>query len=284
MRTGPRLLAAAALLGGVAIAVVVLLLVKGQGGGEPPSITEYHLLTTSATPASPAKPPAIAEVRNAEPQPDWQPSSSPVPILRYDAVGTAEPGEPFPELFVPPADFRAQMGWLAAHGYEGVGLETAQAAWSEGGTLPSKPIVLSFDGTAGDLLDVVVPELDRRGWPGVLVLDADAPPPHPASIARLIALGWDIEPSGSDPAAARRFVKSHYPAPANDYAFPPAGSPGPSTAAVKSAGFRGATVSTGGGFAEASHPFAMPRITIFGLSKIEGFEEALRSRGQGVGA
>lgn len=108
--------------------------------------------------------------------------------------------------------------------------------------------------------------------------------PPSAAVARLIALGWDIQPSGPDPAAARRFVKSHFPARARDFAFPPAGSPSPSTAAVKEAGFRGATVTIGGGFAERTRPFAMPRITIFGLSKIEGFEEAIRSRGQGVGA
>jgi hypothetical protein len=53
---------------------------------------------------------------------------------------------------------------------------------------------------------------------------------------------------------------------------------------VKDAGFEGATTSTGGGFAEASHPFHMPRITIFGLSGTDGFAEAIQSHGQGVGA
>jgi hypothetical protein len=285
VRTGPRLLAAAALLGGVAVAVVVLLLVKGQGGGGGDDGASAHPVAAKPTPAAAAKAklPAVAKVRNAKPQPGWKPYSGAVPILRYDAVGTAKPGESFPELFVPPADFRAQMDWLASHGYEGVGLETVQAAWSENATLPPKPIVLSFDGVDADLLKVVVPELTHRGWPAVLVVDPETPPPS-AVVARLIALGWDLEPSGPDPAAARRFVNSHFPAAAQDFAFPPAGSPSPPTTAVKEAGFHGATVSTGGGFAEASGPFAMPRITIFGLSKIEGFEEALRSRGQGVGA
>lgn len=282
---GPRLIAAAALLVGAVIVVVVLIVVGGQGGddgGGGGAATEQR--SPQAAHASQAELPVIAKVRNAEPQPEWRPHRGPVPILRYDAVGEPEPGETFPELFVPPADFEAQLDWLEARGYEAVGLETVQEAWSSGGTLPAKPIVLSFDGITGDLLKVAVPELSRRGWPGVLVIDADAPPPPTASVARLIALGWNIQPSGRDPGAARRFVKSHFPAAAKNFAFPPAGSPGPQAAAVKEAGFSGATVTTGGGYAEASHPFGMPRITIFGLSKIDGFAEAIRSHGQGAGA
>jgi hypothetical protein len=284
-RTGPRLIAAAALVVGVAIAVVVLVLITGRSGDDAThgSATAQQPSPRSAT-ASQAALPSIAKVRNARPQPDWAPYSGPVPILRYDVVGKPEPGEAFPELFVPPADFRAQMDFLEAEGYEGVGLETVQAAWSSGGALPAKPIVLSFDGITGDLLKVAVPELRRRGWPGVLVLDTEAPPPSSTAVARLIALGWDVEPSGHDPGAARRFVKAHFPAAAHNFAAPSPESSDPPIAAVKNAGFSGATTAIGGGFAEASHPFKMPRITIFGLSKIEGFEEALRSHGRGAGA
>jgi hypothetical protein len=53
--------------------------------------------------------------------------------------------------------------------------------------------------------------------------------------------------------------------------------------ALAAAGYRGATI-VGSGFAEADERWAMPRITIFGLSGVEGFAEALRSRGEGVGA
>jgi hypothetical protein len=284
-RTGPRLIAAAALIVGVAIAVVVLVLVSRQGGDDATDggATVQRESADAATPSRAALP-SIAKVRNARPQPDWAPYSGPVPILRYDVVGKPKPAEAFPELFVPPADLRAQLDFLEAEGYEAVGLETVQAAWSSGGTLPAKPIVLSFDGVTGDLLKVAVPELRRRGWPGVLVLDTEAPAPPPAAVARLIALGWDVEPSGRDPGAARRFVKAHFPAAAHNFAAPSPESSDPPIAAVRTAGFSGATTAIGGGFAEASHPFKMPRITILGPSKIEGFEEALRSRGQGVGA
>jgi peptidoglycan/xylan/chitin deacetylase (PgdA/CDA1 family) len=285
-RTGPRLIAAVALLVGVGIAVVVAVLVIGRGGDDAAhgNATVQSPSAGSAASASRAALPSIAEVRNARPQPDWAPYSGPVPILRYDVVGKPKPGEAFPELFVPPADFRAQLEFLEAEGYEAVGLETVQAAWSGGGALPAKPIVLSFDGITGDLLKVAVPELRRRGWPGVLVIDAEAPLPPSAAVARLIALGWDVEPSGRDPGAARRLVKAHFPAAAHNFAAPSPESSDPPIAAVKTAGFSGATTAIGGGFAEASHPFKMPRITIFGLSKIEGFEETLRSHGRGAGA
>jgi hypothetical protein len=228
----------AALVVGVAIAVVVLVLVTGRGGDDATdgSAAAQQRSSRSASVAR-AELPTIAKVRNARPQSNWGPYSGPVPILRYNVVGKPLPGEAFPELFVPPADFHAQL-----------------------------------------------PELRRRGWPGVLVLDTEAPAPPAAAVARLIALGWDIEPSGRDPGAARRFVKAHFPAPAHNFAAPSPESSAPPIAAVKTAGFNGATTATGGGFAEASHPFKMPRITIFGLSGITGFEEAIRSRGQGVGA
>jgi peptidoglycan/xylan/chitin deacetylase (PgdA/CDA1 family) len=285
-RRRARALAAAALLAGVAIAVVALVAVLGSGGGggsDGRSTGSAAGGKSGASSPSPAPLPSIAKVRNASPQPGWGPPPRAVPILRYDTVGIPDPAAAFPELTVPPADFRAQMGWLQEHGYEAVGLETVRAAWTGGGTLPAKPIVLSFDGVDGDLLRVAEPELSRRGWPGVLVLDADAPSPRPEDVARLLALGWDLEPSGRDPAAARSYVRTHFSTAARDFAFPPAGSAGPTPAAVREAGFAGATV-TGPGFAEPSRPFAMPRISIFGLSKISGFVEALTSRGQGAGA
>jgi hypothetical protein len=277
-----RLLAFIALLAGAA-AVVVVLLTLGGGGDDP---------ATRQAPSSSPRPsstphrvelPSIAAVRNASPQPSWQPYSGSVPILRYHAIGVAPTGETYTELFVTPEDFRDQMDWLEAHGYEAVGLETVEQAWFDGGTLPEKPVVLTFDGTEAHLLDVAVPDLSRRGWPADLVVDAEARPLKAAAVARLIALGWDVEPSGASPAAARRYVRARFPTPAKNFAFRQGESSGSDTKALEAAGYTGATA-TGGGFAESSDPFDLPRITIFNASRIEGFEEAIRSHGEGVGA
>jgi peptidoglycan/xylan/chitin deacetylase (PgdA/CDA1 family) len=280
-RVVPRLVAFVALAAGIAAVVVVAV---SLGGGDDGSGTGPG----SGTPPHPQRPsridlPAIAPVRNANPQPDWRSHPGAVPILRYHVVGSPPPGTSELELFVTPGDFRAQLEWLAEHGYEAVGLETVERAWFAGGTLPAKPIVLSFDGVRGRLLDVVAPELRRRGWPADLVLDTEARPLRLAAVARLLALGWDVEPSGREPAAARRFVRSRLPAPARNFAFRHGNGAKPEVPALEAAGYSGATA-PGGGFARASHRFDLPRITIFNESEVDGFAEAIRSHGEGVGA
>ena len=104
-----------------------------------------------------------------------------------------------------------------------------------------------------------------------------------AAVAKLLALGWSLEPSGREPAAARRFVRSRLPAPAKNFAFPHGNPPNSEVSILEAAGFVGATA-PGGGFAQASRRFAMPRITIFNESAVSGFAEAIRSHGEGVGA
>jgi hypothetical protein len=85
------------------------------------------------------------KVRNATPQPDWRPSTGPVPILEYHVLGSAPAGAPYPELYVSRPDFHQQMDWLDGHGYQAVTLEEVEDAWYDGGTLPAKPVVVSFD-------------------------------------------------------------------------------------------------------------------------------------------
>jgi hypothetical protein len=280
-RVVPRLVAFVALAAGIAAVVLVAL---SLGGADDGSIAG----SDSGTSAHPHRPsridlPAIASVRNAEPQPDWRPHPGAVPILRYHVVGSPPPGTSDLELFVTPEDFRAQLDWLDAHGFEAVGLETVERAWFAGGTLPGKPIVLSFDGVRGRLLDVVARELRRRGWPADLVLDTEARPLRLTAVTKLLALGWGVEPSGRDPAAARRFVRSRLPAPAKNFAFRHGNSAKPDVSALEAAGYSGATA-PGGGFARASQRFELPRITIFNESEVDGFAEAIRSHGEGVGA
>jgi peptidoglycan/xylan/chitin deacetylase (PgdA/CDA1 family) len=73
-------------------------------------------------------------------------------------------------LYVSQTSFRAQVDWLAAHGYHAVTLDAVYRHWSAGAPLPQKPIVFSFDdGYPGDV-DVAMPVLRARGWSGVLNL------------------------------------------------------------------------------------------------------------------
>ena len=134
---GSRVAALTALLG---TGVVVALLVTGgsSDGGE----------AGSAVPA------------------DWGPHTGPVPILEYHPIQPPLPGAAYPQLFVPQADFTAQMDWLDAHGYEGVTLDQVENAWYEGGELPPKPVVITFDDGYRSQYVAAFPVLQRLGWPG----------------------------------------------------------------------------------------------------------------------
>ena len=63
-------------------------------------------------------------------------------------------------------DFHRQMDWLDEHGYEAVTLEQVEDAWYEGGTLPPKPVVLSFDDGYRPQFTFALPELRTHGWAG----------------------------------------------------------------------------------------------------------------------
>jgi peptidoglycan/xylan/chitin deacetylase (PgdA/CDA1 family) len=69
----------------------------------------------------------------------------PVPILMYHVVSAPPANAPYPELYVRPADFAGEVGWLAGHGYHAVTLQRVFDSWRGAATLPAKPVVLSFD-------------------------------------------------------------------------------------------------------------------------------------------
>jgi peptidoglycan/xylan/chitin deacetylase (PgdA/CDA1 family) len=175
------------------------------------------------------------------------------------------------------------MDWLEDHGYEAVDLRAVERAWFAGGTLPRKPVVLSFDGAGGALAGTVLPDLSRRGWPAAVALDAEAPLAHPRLVARLLAAGWEPVAEGADAAASRRRLEAELGAPVANFSFPAGGEGGTSAGALAAAGYEGATV-VGHGFATAGERFELPRITVFGLAGVDGFAEAMRSRGEGAGA
>lgn len=95
---------------------------------------------------------------------------APVPILMWHVVAQPRPGTPYPELWVSPAQFTAQVAALRTAGFTAVTMDELWRAWHGPGRLPARPVVLSFDD--GDLshLAHAVPVLADAGWPGVLNL------------------------------------------------------------------------------------------------------------------
>jgi hypothetical protein len=58
------------------------------------------------------------------------------------------------------------MDWLARHGFEAVTLDLVQDAWYRDGTLPRKPVVISFDDGYRPQFTFALPTLREHGWAG----------------------------------------------------------------------------------------------------------------------
>jgi peptidoglycan/xylan/chitin deacetylase (PgdA/CDA1 family) len=113
-----------------------------------------------------------------------------VPLLEYHVIGTTATSNPLEGLFVPPAEFRAQVDWLARNGWHAVTLDRVLAYWREGVALPPKPVVLTFDdGYPGDWR-YALPILRAHRFPAVLNLQIGNLVPK--RVRELMHAGWQI--------------------------------------------------------------------------------------------
>jgi peptidoglycan/xylan/chitin deacetylase (PgdA/CDA1 family) len=285
-----RLLASGALLlVAVLVAAAVLLPSGGSGGGTQPS----HAARGSSSSAGGGEGmgPSPGPVRNASPQPDWRPHTGPVPILEYHVLGSPPAGAPYPELYVSRPDFHRQMDWLERDGYQAVTLEQVEAAWFDGAPLPPKPVVLSFDDGYRPQFTYALPELRRHGWAGVLNLKAEGSDLYPSNVEAMIAAGWELAAHTihhldlteldaaqlhEEVAGSRAILQREYGVPVKDFCYP-AGSFDPTVvAAVKAAGYVGATTEIPG-YAERDAPYELARFEILGSTGVSGLAEDLRS-------
>jgi peptidoglycan/xylan/chitin deacetylase (PgdA/CDA1 family) len=89
-----------------------------------------------------------------------------VPILYYHYIRI----NPNPRdrvgfgLSTPPAAFRAQMQYLADHGFHVISLHQAVVAIQHHSGLPSRPVVLTFDDGYADFFTAAVPILQSHGF------------------------------------------------------------------------------------------------------------------------
>ncbi len=231
------------------------------------------------------------KVRNSTPQPDWEPHTGPVPILEYHVLGEPPASEEYPELFVARPDFRHQLEWLDAHGYQAVTLEQVEAAWFEGATLPPKPVVLSFDDGYRPQFTFALPQLRKHGWAGVLNLKAEGSDLYESNVEAMIAAGWELashtvdhsdlttlgaEELEFEVAESRRMLQHEFGVPVKNFCYP-AGRFDPTVvAAVEAAGYVGATTEIPG-YAGKGSPYELARFEILRSSGVSGIAEDLRS-------
>ncbi len=223
-----------------------------------------------------------------------------VPILMYHVIADPPPHAAFPQLYVSPADFRAQMSWLARHGYHAVTLTALYGYWFARRPLPSRPIVVSFDDGYRSQAVTAAPVLRRHGWPGVIDLEVrnttDFWGLPPGQVRRLLAQGWELvshtrthpdlttldatrlraEVSGSRAALQRMFH-----VPVDFFCYPSGRYDATVQAAVRAAGYLGATT-TDYGLATPATMTALKRIRIDRSDGLVGFAsklERLQPRG-----
>jgi peptidoglycan/xylan/chitin deacetylase (PgdA/CDA1 family) len=213
-----------------------------------------------------------------------------VPILAYHVIADPQPGAPNPGLYVSPATFRAQIGWLALHGYHGVTLDALYRYWRTAGwlALPRRPIVLSFDDGYPQDVQVVLPALRARGWPAVLNLQIGNL--APARVRQLLAAGWEIDAHTvthpdltlvgaaqlrREVAGSRRWIQAVFGAPANFFCYPYGRYNARVVSAVRRAGYVGAVTETPGDASPASGMYRLHRIEVLRGDGVRGLVRKL---------
>src|SRR5581483_10539375 len=243
---------------GAAAALAACALALGACGGAPG--------------AAPHRSPAAAASGATGGGARWRPYRGPVPILEYHPIQPPIPGSPYPQLFVPQADFTAQMKWLAAHGYTAVTLDRVEAAWYRGGELPPKPVVITFDDGYRSQFVAAFPVLQHFHWPGVLDLKAKGSDLPAADVRRMLgAAALRREIAGSKRELERRFG-----VPVDNFCYPAGRYDAAAIADLRRAGYRGATTEIYG-LADRSHRYTLARIEVEYADRLAGFVRKLRA-------
>jgi peptidoglycan/xylan/chitin deacetylase (PgdA/CDA1 family) len=203
-----------------------------------------------------------------------------VAILAYHHIGASPAGTAKPDLWVPAALLRRQLAALDRAGFEGVTLGRVWRAWHGSGSLPAHPVVLSFDdGYASQMR--AAPALGRHGWQGVLNLQTRRIGARggltAAQVRRLIAGGWEIDAHSvthpdlttvgakrldAEVTGSRRALRTRFGVPADFFAYPYGRVDARVRAAVRRAGFLGATTTVRGLARPDADPFALRRVLV----------------------
>jgi peptidoglycan/xylan/chitin deacetylase (PgdA/CDA1 family) len=213
----------------------------------------------------------------------------------YHVIAAAPAGVEFPNLFVRPSDFAAQMHWLAAKGFHAVTLDRVYDYWLRGTRLPARPIVVSFDdGTLGQHVHAL-PVLRALHWPGVLNLKVDALKSRytlPAwRVHDMLAAGWELDahtithPDLTHVGDAQLWQEVHgsrvelqhmFHVPVDFFCYPSGRYDARVEAAVRRAGYLGATT-TNYGLAWPQDIYTLSRVRIDGSDGLQGFARKLQS-------
>jgi len=304
-----RRLAAGGLVAVVAALAVVTAL--ALGGGDDLQST-FDLETAAATDTvaetapsdaagAPAGPAAGLAARAPEPPPGQsERPGQPIPILMYHATEAPPAGSPYPELWVAPDRFAEQLQALEDAGYTAITMRDAEDYWAGRRRVPAKPIVLTFDDGYRSHVDHALPELERRGWPGVLYLEVAALQKEgaegipEAQVRQLLDAGWELgahtvthpdlttlDASGrtEEIAGSRRALRRRFGVPVTAFCYPAGRFDDTVIAAVEEAGFKSATTVEPGLAGPGDTPFTRHRVRVNGSHSGAEVVAAIRAAG-----
>lgn len=215
-----------------------------------------------------------------------------VPILMYHRIEDTTDTSTNAKYYTSPEKFRQQMRALYLEGYTPVTLQQVWDYWHDKGTLPAKPIVLSFDdGTSGQV-ENTLPVLEKYGWPGVISVvvpnvsgAGGSLSISPDQISRLLDAGWELDSHSmthpdmttlsADRLAhelgeSRRRLQEQFGVPCNFFCYPGGANDATVRAAAEAAGYLGATTVVRG-CADPEMPYELDRIEVDGRNVIKTF-------------
>ena|SRR2546422_723823 len=143
-----------------------------------------------------------------------------LPILMYHKVDQIPPGARYRRNYVLPEQFEAQLAALARWGYRTVSFADWLAYRRGAGTMPRRPIILTFDDGYRSTHSIAWPALRRHGCTATVFLVSDSiggtnawdteeiqePLLGPAEIADMQAAGITFQSHGKTHAALTRLA------------------------------------------------------------------------------
>lgn len=208
---------------------------------------------------------------------------TPVPILLYHHVATAPADARSPGLYVERRLFARQMAALDRAGYTAVTLGRAWRHWEEGTRLPDDALIVSFDDGFADQHRNALPVLDELGWPGVLNLQTRRLGVRGGLSARqvrgMLRQGWELgahsvthadlttltpERLEAEVAGSKRALERAFRLTVDFFCYPYGRFDAAVQAAVRAAGFLGATTTRRGAASPADGAYALDRIIVTG--------------------
>ncbi len=160
--------------------------------------------TATLTPTiAPTETPTLTPAPSATATPTWPvfpAGKATVPILIYNAVADGVEDDPFYQwessLYVPSNEFEQQMRALSEAGYQSIPVSKIVDILLSGGTLPPRPVVITFDTNKLGIYRKVFPIMQKYGFTGTLFLASDQIDAKnvmtSAQIKELMAAGWEV--------------------------------------------------------------------------------------------